>query len=138
MANPEIWRLVPSVPGVLASNRGRIMIIPTRGPSPFGGVRHYSARARRGCWDATNKRYVVHIREKTYRVSRLVCEAFHGPPPSPETVCMHQDENSKNNDQTNLRWGTQKENLNAPGFIDYCRSRTGENSPRIKGQRRAA
>ena len=48
---------------------------------------------------------------------------------------MHMDENSANNQYENLQWGTQKENLNAPGFIAYCHGRTGENSPSIKSRR---
>lgn len=48
---------------------------------------------------------------------------------------MHIDENSRNNKPANLAWGTQKENLNAPGFIEYCKGRVGENSPTTKGRR---
>ena len=66
----------------------------------------------------------------------MVCEAFNGPPPFEGAVCMHLDENSTNNRSDNLAWGTQKENLNAPGFIAHCRGRTGENSPGVKGRRR--
>lgn len=73
-------------------------------------------------------------RGKTYKVHRLVCEAFNGPPPFQGAVCMHLDEDYRNNRPDNLAWGTQKENLNAPGFIAYCRSRTGENSPTAKGR----
>ena len=50
---------------------------------------------------------------------------------------MHLDENAANNRASNLRWGTQKENLNAPGFLDYCRTRTGENNLVVKGRRKA-
>jgi len=42
---------------------------------------------------------------------------------------MHIDENAANNRADNLRWGTQKENLNAPGIIEYCMDRTGDRSP---------
>lgn len=51
---------------------------------------------------------------------------------------MHMDENSRNNVPSNLKWGTQKENLSAPGFIEYCRSRTGDNSPIAKAKKKAA
>lgn len=61
---------------------------------------------------------------------QLVCEAFHGPKPFPRAVVIHADENALNNAPENLRWGTQKENLNAPGFKEYCRQRRGEFSPR--------
>jgi hypothetical protein len=51
---------------------------------------------------------------------------------------MHVNENSADNRATNLAWGTQKENLNAPGFIEYCEARTGEHSPHVKGLLRRA
>jgi hypothetical protein len=65
----------------------------------------------------------------------LVCEAFHGPPPEGKPVVIHKDEDAHNNTPENLKWGTQKENLNAPGFIEHCKSRTGENNPYVKGRR---
>jgi len=133
---PEIWRLVPSVPGLLASSRGRVMVIPHIGKMPHGGPKHYGGYARKGCWDGD--RYILQWKDKTHKVARLVCEAFNGPAPADKPVCMHLDENSKNNYPENLRWGTQKENLNAPGFIAYCHGRTGDNSPTIKARKRAA
>lgn len=136
MPAPEIWQRIPSLPDVLASTRGRIMLLPKVGVMPHGGLRAYGSRARRGSWDG--KRYVIYIGGKTYKVARLVCEAFHGPAPSDKTVCMHLDENSKNNAPDNLAWGTQKENLNAPGFLSYCQTRTGENNPFIKGRKAKA
>jgi len=69
------------------------------------------------------------------KVHRLVCEAFHGPAPFERAVVIHIDENALNNRPENLRWGTQKENLNMPNFIEYCKSRTGENSPVKKGMK---
>jgi hypothetical protein len=135
MANPEIWQIVPSVPWILASTRGRVMVVPSLGEMPHGGIRHYGSRARTGCWDG--KRYILQHDKKTYKVARLVCEAFKGPPPFDGAVCMHVDENPRNNLPGNLQWGTQKENLNAPGFLEYCRNRTGENSPFVKGRRKA-
>ncbi len=135
MANPELWRLVPSVPGVLASSRGRVMVAPYVGPLPNGGTRQYGGTARPGSWDGARRIFVW--KSKTHKVARLVCEAFNGPPPFDGAVCMHLDENAQNNSPTNLQWGTQKENLNAPGFIAYCHGRTGENSPTARGRLRA-
>lgn len=125
MPAPEIWKPIPSVPGLLASSRGRVMIVPGFADLPNGGRRSYGAVARRGSWDPENNRYVLHWRKtgKTYRVGRLVCEAFNGPPPFEDAVCMHLDEDARNNAPSNLQWGTQKENLNAAGFIEYCRAR---------------
>lgn len=75
----------------------------------------------------------LYFRGKNYRVSRLVCEAFHGPAPFHRAVVMHVDDDPINNWPMNLRWATQQENLNTPKFIAYCRSRTGDNHPRRKG-----
>lgn len=86
-----------------------------------------------GRWDEDNTRFNYRHEGKTYKVSRLVCEAFNGPAPADQNICMHLDENSRNNQPSNLHWGTQKENMNAPGFLAYCCGRTGDNSPRIKG-----
>ena len=131
MAKPEIWRLVPSVPGLLASSRGRIMVAPKMGTGQ-NATKQYGGFARTGSWDGA--RFIFQWEGKTYKVARLVCEAFKGPAPEGKNICMHLDENSRNNVPTNLKWGTQKENLNAPGFLEYCRSRTGENSPTVKGR----
>ncbi len=68
------------------------------------------------------------------KVHQLVCEAFHGPKPFDKAVVINLDENGLNNIPENLKWGTQRENLNSPGFKEYCKSRIGENSPVIKGR----
>ncbi len=117
----------------MASSWGRIQQPASSGAMPRGGVRSYPTKPRFGSWDGT--RFIVyHTQErKTFKVARLVCEAFHGPAPFPRAVAMHKDENSRNNAPDNLEWGTQKQNLNAPGFIEYCRARIGDKSPSIKG-----
>lgn len=133
--NREIWRSIPSVPDYLASSDGRLMRVPYRG-APGQGRKPYGGVPTTGAWDGD--RYIIGYRGKTLKVARLVCEAFHGPAPFPRAVCMHIDENSRNNRPDNLKWGTQKENLNAPGFLRYCRQRTGENSPFVKGRLKKA
>jgi HNH endonuclease len=60
------------------------------------------------------------------RIHRAVCEAFHGAAPFDGAVVMHLNENSLDNRASNLAWGTQKENLNAPGFVTGCARRTSE------------
>jgi hypothetical protein len=138
MSTGEIWRDVPSVPGVLASSEGRLMMIPYRGPMPYGGHRPYGGTPTFGTWNKTDARFIATFGPQSYKVARLVAEAFHGAAPFDGAVVMHIDENAANNRASNLRWGTQKENLNAPGFVEYCRSRTGENSPVAKARRKAA
>jgi hypothetical protein len=128
----ERWMPVPSVPGLLASSLGRIMAEPREGKMPNGGARIYKGKAWLGTWRGA--RYVIFFRGRNYKVARLVCEAFRGPAPEGKPVCMHLDEDARNNRPENLCWGSQRENLNAPGFIAYCKSRTGENSPFIKGR----
>lgn len=49
---------------------------------------------------------------------------------------MHLNDDPSDNRVENLKWGTCKENLNTPKFIEYCKSRTGENNPYIKGVRK--
>jgi len=41
----------------------------------------------------------------------LVIRAFHGAKPFPTAVTRHLDGNATNNSPDNLRWGTQKENI---------------------------
>lgn len=49
-------------------------------------------------------------KQTCYAVHRLVCEAFHGPRPSPKHQVRHLDGNPQNNRADNLCWGTAKEN----------------------------
>ena len=41
---------------------------------------------------------------------KMICEAFHGPPPSPAHVVRHLDGVRTNNAPSNLAWGTHREN----------------------------
>jgi hypothetical protein len=111
------------------------MRVPFVGEMPNGGRRAYGGEPIVGQWDGN--RYIISHKGRSYKIHRLVCEAFHGPAPFSRAVVMHADENSRNNRPENLKWGTQKENLNAPGFIAYCRSRTGEAHPFKKRERQS-
>tara|TARA_R110000787_G_scaffold34360_1_gene89044 strand:- start:401 stop:811 length:411 start_codon:yes stop_codon:yes gene_type:complete len=130
MVDGEVWKIVPSVPQFMVSSGGRVMVVPYQAQMPKGGTRQYGGEAHFGVWNKTDGRFITVLKGKTYKVHRLIAEAFHGPAPFPDAVVMHLDENAANNRPTNLKWGTQKENLNAPGFIDYCRSRRGDKHPR--------
>lgn len=81
---------------------------------PHGAKRTYGGHAWMGCWDGG--RFILQYRGKTYKVHRLVCEAFHGPAPFEGAVVMHLDEDARNNRPENLAWGSQRENLSAPGY----------------------
>lgn len=134
MSVGEVWRLSPREPALLVSSEGRVMMRPFIGDMPYGGSRHYGGTPTFGVWSKPDARFHYTYRGKTYKVAQLVCEAFNGPAPFDGAVVMHTDENAANNRAGNLKWGTQKENLNAPGFLEYCRSRTGENSPTVKAR----
>ena len=103
------------MPDYAASSWGRIVYVGSspRGGSPTPGVLNGS-------------RYIWSYRGKSYLVSRWICEAFHGPAPEGQDYCLHKDDNTMNNKPENLKWGTQKENLNTPKFLDYCRARSSE------------
>jgi hypothetical protein len=134
----EIWKPVPSLPGVMASSEGRILLPPRHAPLPNGGVRLYLPKPTSGNLMRASKT-AKHVYRGLYnkqlgniKVHQAICEAFHGPKPFPAAVVIHKDEDGLNNLPDNLKWGTQKENLNAPGFLAYCSERTGDQSPRAK------
>ena len=130
----EIWKPVPSEPGVLASSEGRILLPPRCAPIPNGGFRHYIPEPRIGQICKANKTAKHEFRlimvrdadkaakQRPRKVHQLVCEAFHGPKPFPRAVVIHLDEDALNNRPENLKWGTQKENLNMPKFKAWQKS----------------
>lgn len=129
----ERWLTVPSMAHVEVSSLGRVRVKPYEATMPYGGLRTYGGYEGFGQWDGT--RYIYMLKGKSHKVHRMVCEAFNGPPAKGQ-VCMHLDEDARNNKPWNLEWGTQKQNLNAPGFLKYCRTRTGPNNPRARGRRK--
>jgi len=131
----EEWRLVLSLPAYEASSLGRMRRVPFTGAMPHGGFRTYGGKEWFGAWSKVDERFQITYRGHSYKVARLICEAFHGPPPFPGAVCMHLDEDSRNNRADNLAWGTQRENMNAPKFKAWQRTRTGENSTHAKARR---
>lgn len=140
----EQWKDVPSFPEMMASSWGRVQKKPFVGKMPNGSTRLYKTKPRWGVEqkcasgrEGVRKRRLVYITglKKSFNVARLVCEAFNGPPPDEKSICIHIDENPSNNRPENLKWGTAKENLNGEKFIEYCKQRTGENSPRRKGMK---
>lgn len=139
--------MVPSLPGVMASSEGRLLLPPRYAPLPNGGYRAYLPEPINGvvckAAKAASHEYLGYWARHygNIKVHRAVCEAFHGPAPFEGAVVIHLDENALNNRPENLKWGTQKENLNMPKIKAYHKSRVGENSPRTKwgaGKRKAA
>ena len=115
----EIWLPIPSQPLLEASSLGRIRSKKYSVKMPHGGSRSYQMKATYGRVtkakpSATHEYKIITFRRMTKKVAPLICEAFHGPKPYPKAVCIHKDENSFNNQPSNLKWGSQKENLNMP------------------------
>lgn len=108
---------------------------------PRGNIRKYKTQPTYGnkCRASKTARHeymgVFNRKFGNMKIHRLICEAFHGPQPEGKPIVLHLDEDATNNNPENLRWGTQKENLNMPGFIEYCKSRTGDNNPYTKGMK---
>lgn len=119
----EVWKPVPSEPGVLASSMGRVLQQPSYAPMSNGGFRTYLPKPRFGQVSqervgAKHDYRIIMVRdtEKTAgqrprKVHQLVCEAFNGPKPFAKAVVIHVDEDAHNNRPENLKWGTQRENL---------------------------
>jgi hypothetical protein len=137
-----IWKPVPSCPGTLASSEGMVLFPPKSAPLHHGGYRHYITKPTKGAIRRA-KKAAAHVYYGAYhkdygnvKIHQMICEAFHGPKPFPEAVVIHKDENGLNNKPGNLKWGTQKENLNMPKFKEWLRSP--ERNQRIMaGKRRA-
>lgn len=101
----EVWKTIPGWPDYDVSNRGRIM------SRKWGKIRIRKLITHKqghkwmslstsvdGQW--TVKRVFVHL---------LMMNAF-SPRPSPGLICRHVDGIPDHNDQSNLRWGTHREN----------------------------
>lgn len=138
----EIWKDCPSHLGVKASSLGRIKLPELEVSLPNGGSYIRATKPTFGSKSKASKNAkheyfnIFNRKLGNLKVHQLVCEAFHGPKPFEKSVVIHIDENSLNNRASNLKWGTQKENLNMPIFIKYCQNRIGENSPIIKNMRK--
>ena len=135
-------RPIPAIYGAFAREDGMIKLPPSMSKMPNGGDRFYATKWKLGVKTKAGKSalhefYGFVYRGKNYKVHRLVCEAFHGPAPDGMPVVLHLNEDALDNRPKNLRWGTQKENLNMPKFIEYCKGRTGENSPSAKAKAKA-
>jgi hypothetical protein len=124
----EEWRVVPSVPDISASSIGRILVSPYRMPMPNGGTRHYTPIPTFGYEEKGHtgrpgipKRRIIRVYrlKRTFKVAQLVCEAFHGGRPYPGAVVIHINEDPSDNRPENLKWGTQKENMNMPKFKEW-------------------
>ena len=132
---------IPSIPGAFAREDGFVKMPEKIGATRGSNTRLYVTKWKKGSITKSSKTashcyYGLVYQLKNYKVHRLICEAFYGPPPFKNAVVIHINEDATDNRVENLKWGSQKENLNCAKFIEYCKNRTGENSPVIKGLRK--
>ena len=99
---PEEWKPIPSCPKYEASSEGRIRNAKT------GVVRKTHFCGRHG-YPMVGLQ--VAGKQKTAKVHRLVCEAFHGPAPVGRNDVAHADGSRTNNRPDNLRWASRAENM---------------------------
>ena len=92
-------RILSNYPGLVISSDGRV-----QGPSGTwlkpSPVKGYPSIT-----------YGPRANKRTLKIHVLVCLAFHGPKPSPDHEVCHKNGNRQDNRASNLRWGTQAENM---------------------------
>lgn len=101
----EEWRPIEGYPGYFVSNLGRVkrevLVSNVLTPSPRN--RHLPYLAVKLCRDG---------KPTTQNVHSLVARAFHGPAPSPQHEVAHGPAGPTENNASNLRWATPRENQN--------------------------
>jgi hypothetical protein len=71
-----------------------VMLPPRRETLVNGTERITAGVPSLGWWDRQQARFLVSVAGRNYKVVRLVCEAFNGPPPFEGALALHLDENS--------------------------------------------
>jgi hypothetical protein len=90
-----MWKQIPFAPKYLASDFGEILGLRGRLLNPSENHRGY---------------LVLGLHKIQYRVNRIICTTFNGPPPTPEHHAAHKDYNKWNNRADNLYWATPQQN----------------------------
>jgi hypothetical protein len=105
MNQPEEWRTLEWAPNYEFSSHGQVRRTKDA-PGTFAGkiLRQSMANG----YKQLNLRVGGKFTSK--KVHRVVCEAFHGPPPSVLHQVAHYDGDRTNNRAENLRWAMPKEN----------------------------
>lgn len=100
---------VPNFPGYFVTKDGEVHSARTN----YGRVSD-TRRALKLDWSTGYARVSFSIKGRgkvvRHAVHRLVLKLFVGPPPTPNHEAMHLDGNPRNNNVTNLAWGTASEN----------------------------
>jgi hypothetical protein len=103
---PEQWRQALGVLPIEVSNLGNVRDLTTKMPRTPRVVRgKRSTRVEITLTRSWGK--------KAFRLARLVCETFHGEPPTPKHVVLARDGDPTNCRADNLRWATRSEVVRA-------------------------
>lgn len=134
VASMEIWKIIPSAPEYAASSLGRIRrVIPDqnrRKPRVLAQAINSTGRAQVSICSGGSI--------KSKKVHRLVCEAFHGPPPAGKAITCHKDGNPLNNRPENIYWGNYSDNgMDASIHGTIARGARNGNSKLTENQARA-
>ena len=101
-------KVIPSLPDYAAGSDGSIWRVTkaiTRSSVPYE-IKGRIVKGRRRV-----KLMLPDGSKREFFVSRLVCEAFHGLPPSEKHHAAHWDGDCRNDSAANVRWATPKENV---------------------------
>lgn len=87
-------------------------------------------------------RVTIDGKRKHFFVHRLVCQAFHGNPPSRSYMAAHKNGDQKNNNSSNLYWATHNQNMadrerhqkTMRGDSHYARKLTDKDIPKIRAR----
>ena len=110
----EIWKDVAGYEGLYqVSDQGRVKSLERKVPKGYG-ERTVKERILKPCADRGGYLRIGLCdgeKQKTFKVHRLVCQAFHDNPENKLDV-NHINENKTDNRACNLEWSTRKENCN--------------------------
>ena len=104
------WKRLDWLPDYEISENGRVRRITKGLTRSLGHEPKGSLRQRDGVYWVF-KLMLPNGSKRIFQAHRLVCEAFHGPPPSPKHHAAHWDGDGLNNRFDNLRWATPAENI---------------------------
>lgn len=100
-------RRIPSFPGYEVTNKGDIYSL-----TKWRGFTSRKMIQTPNADGYPSVRIIVDGKRKRISTHRLVAAAFLQERPSPQHEICHKDGNKLNNEVSNLRWGTRKDNAN--------------------------
>lgn len=116
----EIWKELPDWPNHWVSNLGNF-----KGPK---GLRKLGQN--KDGYPEVKASYKG--KEKKFRVHRLVCETFHGPPPFEGAQALHKDHVRTNCREDNLYWGSAQQNMDDRALAGNSTGPKGAANPNSK------